>query len=145
MDKSWWVMKHHPRCQQQGGTNRRSARFRVHFAFTLRGLRLILAAFRPSPPLYFRQPLRRSTPSFSLSDGQAFQHDDRFRYLIALRAKIRQHFVNVHFSSVPESGVAVTNLFSGLFDVWAACSHQSRTRTARITDDWNTIETSEMK
>ena len=31
-------------------------------------LRLVLAAFRPPPPLHFREPLGRSAPSFSLAD-----------------------------------------------------------------------------
>jgi hypothetical protein len=62
---------------------------------------LIFAALRSSAPLYFREPLGRSASSLSLSNSEALQHDDSFGDLVAFDPKIRQHFVNIHFSSVP--------------------------------------------
>ncbi len=109
-------MKHHPRSRQlRVGQTKKSDLFRLHSAPTSLVLRFILAPFGSAPPLYFRKPLRGPAPAFSLSDGQAFQHDDRFGNLIAFRPKVRQHFVDVHFPSVPESGVAVTKLFLCFF------------------------------
>jgi hypothetical protein len=64
-------------------------------------LRFILAPFWSPSPLYFCQPLGRPASSFTLSNCQAFQHHDGFGDLIALRSQVRQHFVNIHFSSVP--------------------------------------------
>jgi hypothetical protein len=62
---------------------------------------LVLTALGSSPPLYFGEPLGRPAPSFSLANFQAFQHDDGFRDLIPLHSKVKQHFVDVHFLSVP--------------------------------------------
>src|SRR5580698_7770582 len=45
---------------------------------------LVLAALRPAPALHFGQPLRRPASAFPLANGQAFQHNDGFRDLIAL-------------------------------------------------------------
>jgi hypothetical protein len=70
-------------------------------ALMSRLLGLILAALRSAAPFYFRQPLRRPSAPFSLPYSQAFQHDDSLGDLIALDPKVRQHLVNIHFSSVP--------------------------------------------
>jgi hypothetical protein len=72
-----------------------------HFLPALLFLRFILASLWSTAPLYFGQPLWRPASPFSLPNRQAFQHDDSFGDLIALRPKIRQHFVDIHFSSVP--------------------------------------------
>jgi hypothetical protein len=72
-----------------------------HFVLALLFFRFILASLRSTAPLDFRQPLWRPASPFSLPNSQAFQHDDSLGDLIALRPKIRQHFVDIHFSSVP--------------------------------------------
>jgi hypothetical protein len=72
-----------------------------HFLLALLFFRFILASLRSTAPLDFGQPLWRPASPFSLPNSQAFQHDDSLGDLIALRPKIRQHFVDIHFSSVP--------------------------------------------
>jgi hypothetical protein len=62
---------------------------------------LVLTTLGSSPPLYFAEPFGRPAPSFSLANCQAFQHDDGFRDLVPLHSKVEQHFVDVHFLSVP--------------------------------------------
>ena len=64
-------------------------------------LGLFLLPFGLSPPLYFRQPLGWPASSFALSNRQALQHQDRLGDLISLRPKVGQHFIDIHFSSVP--------------------------------------------
>jgi hypothetical protein len=75
--------------------------------------RLILTAFRPSAALHFGHPFGRPAAAFALSDAQAFHDGNRLGNLIPLRAKLGQHFGDVHLLRVLENMVSVSNSLVG--------------------------------